>query len=298
MGKPVDPVQAFNQLLTNGLPQCGLDLLPRGPENDRQHRNLSDGAETGQKLQRPLRFGRQARQLPDHEVHHIVGVALGANALELPRPARDIMIKRQQVLLGERMKKLNDKERVASRLLVHQLCQPSSPPRRAAKRIRDQLPDVFMGQRRERDLRDLSAFALDGFELAHQRMRSINLVLPVGADQQQVPDVRLGQKIVEEIECCCVEPLQIVEEQCQRMVRPREHADEPPDHQLETPLRVLWREFGDRRLFTDDKVEFGDEVDHEPCVRAQRLQQRFAPARHLALALAEQRAHQALKRLH
>jgi len=23
---------------------------------------------------------------------------------------------------------------------------------------------------------------------------------------------------------------------------------------LETPLRVLWREFGDRRLFSDDKV--------------------------------------------
>ena len=57
-------------------------------------------------------------------------------------------------------------------------------------------------------------------------------------------------------------------------------------------------EFGDRRLVADDQAQFGDEVDHEPSVRPQRLQQRFAPARQFGLALAEKRPHQALKRLH
>jgi len=74
-------------------------------ENDRKHRDLGDVAETGQKLQRLLRFGRQARELADHEIHHIVGVALGANALEVPRPAGRGVIEREQMLFGERVKK-------------------------------------------------------------------------------------------------------------------------------------------------------------------------------------------------
>ena len=42
-------------------------------------------------------------QLPDHEVHYIVGVALGAKALELPAPAHRIMIEAEQPLFGERL---------------------------------------------------------------------------------------------------------------------------------------------------------------------------------------------------
>ena len=82
------------------------------------------------------------------------------------------------------------------------------------------------------------------------------------------------------------------------MFRPREDADESPEHQLETPLRVLRGQFGDRRLFSDDQVQFRDEVDHEPSVRPQRLQKRFAPTRQLGFASAEKRPHQALKGLH
>src|SRR5580692_12073367 len=98
-----------------------------------------------------------------------------------------------------------------------------------------------MGKRRERDLLYPCAFVLDCFELVHQWMRGIDLVVPVGADQQQVLHVRLGQQILEQIECGRVEPLQIVEEERQWMFGPREHTDEPPEHQLETSLRVLWR---------------------------------------------------------
>ena len=51
-------------------------------------RDLGDVAEAGQLLQCLLRLGRQAVQLPDHEVHDIVGVTLGVNAIEIPGPAR------------------------------------------------------------------------------------------------------------------------------------------------------------------------------------------------------------------
>ena len=62
-------------------------------------------------------------------------------------------------------------------------------------------------------------------------------------------------------------------------------------------MRVLRRKIRDRRLFSDDELQFGDEVDHEPSVRAQRLAQGVAPARQLGLALAQKRADKALKGL-
>src|SRR5919204_5338338 len=57
----------------------------------------------------------------------------------------------------------------------------------------------------------------------------------------------------------------------------------------ETPLRVLWRKLRDRWLVSDDELQLGDDVDHEPCILAERLQQGVAPAAQLGVALAEQR---------
>ena len=92
-------------------------------------------------------------------------------------------------------------------------------------------------------------------------MGGIDLVVPVGADQQQVLHVRLGQQILEQVERRRIEPLQIVEEQRERVLLAREHAEEAPEHQLEAVLRVLRRQLRDRRLFSDDELQLGNEVD-------------------------------------
>ena len=60
-------------------------------------------------------------------------------------------------------------------------------------------------------------------------MRGIDLVVAIGADQQEVLQIRPGQQILQEIERRRVEPLQVVEEERQRMFRPGEDADEPPE---------------------------------------------------------------------
>ena len=122
---------------------------------------------------------------------------------------------------------------------MHQLRERGGALRLAAKRIRNELCDVFTGERRKRDLLHVRSRVPDRFELAHQRMGRSDFVVPVSADQHQVLHVRLGQQILEQIERRRVEPLQVVEEQRQRMFRPREHADEPPEHQLETPFARL-----------------------------------------------------------
>ena len=112
-------------------------------------------------------------------------------------------------------------------------------------------------------------------------MGGIDFVVPVGADQQQMLHVRPCQQILEQIERCRVEPLQIVEEQGERMFWPREHADKSAEHQLEAALRVLWRKLGNRWLFAYDVLQFRDEIHHEQSVRVQRLKQRIAPSAQL-----------------
>ena len=72
------------------------------------------------------------------------------------------------------------------------------------------------------------AGSADRIEFAQQRVRSVDLVIPVGANQQQVPDVRLRENIFEQIERGGIEPLQIVEEQDQRVLGARKDDDEPP----------------------------------------------------------------------
>ena len=46
-----------------------------------------------------------------------------------------------------------------------------------------------------------------------------------------------GQQIFEQVECRGIQPLQVVEEERERMFRSCEYADEPPKDQLKTSLR-------------------------------------------------------------
>ena len=63
----------------------------------------------------------------------------------------------------------------------------------------------------------------------------------------------MDQQVFEQIERRGIEPLQIVEEQGQRMLGPSEHPQKPSEHELETSLRVLWRQFRDTALVADDE---------------------------------------------
>src|SRR5260370_16168521 len=74
----------------------------------------------------------------------------------------------------------------------------------------------------------------DRFELADQRMSGIDLVIPVSPDQHQMLHVRLGQQILQQVQGCRVEPLQIVEEQR----RSEEHTSELQSH-LNLVCRLL-----------------------------------------------------------
>src|SRR5262245_10828135 len=152
-----------------------------------------------------------------------------------------------------------------------------------------------MGEGRKYDVPHHRSSLADRFELAYQRMGGIDFVVPVGADQEQVLHIRPGQQIIEQIERCRIEPLQVIKEQRERMFRPREYADESAEYELEATLRVLWRKLGDWWLFSDDELQFRDQIHDEQSVRIQCLTKRFTPSAQFGFALTQKRADKALK---
>src|SRR5258707_14839009 len=101
----------------------------------------------------------------------------------------------------------------------------------------------------------------------------------------------------DKVERCGIQPLQIIEEQRERMLLAREHPEEAPEHHLEPVLRVLRRQVRDRWLFSDHELQLGNEVDDELTIRAERLAEGVPPAAKLGLALAQERADKALEGL-
>ena len=66
---------------------------------------------------------------------------------------------------------------------------------------------------------------------------------------------------------------------------------------MKTTLRLEGRQLGDRRLLSDNQLQFGDKVDHQLPVRAQGVFERRAPDRQVGVAGREQAADETLKRL-
>src|ERR1700737_1138954 len=128
-------------------------------------------------------------------------------------------------------------------------------------------------------------------------MGGTDLVVPVGTNEQQVLQIRASQEILEQVERCCVQPLQIVEKQRQRMLVLFQHTDESSKDQLKASLRFLWRQLGHRRLFTNDVLQFRDELHNQLSVRVKRLPKRITPFAQVGFVLAQEWTNEALESL-
>src|SRR5262249_13044447 len=147
--------------------------------------------------------------------------------------------------------------------LVNELSQRRSTLTFATNAIGDKLLQRGAVESRNPDMPHHRPGPADGLELANQGMGRIDLIVPVGANDQQMTHVRLGQQIFQQIERRGVQPLQIVEEQRERMLRPRKYTDESTEHELKASLRILRRNLGDSWLLSDDELQFGDQIHHE-----------------------------------
>ena len=105
--------------------------------------------------------------------------------------------------------------------------------------------EIVESERRQHDLLDPRSGFADRAQRPQKRVRGTDLVVPVGADQQQVPLFRVRDQMLEEVERCCIQSLQIVKKQRERMLLARENPEETTEDHLEAVLRVLWRKIRD-----------------------------------------------------
>src|SRR5216684_3351624 len=133
--------------------------------------------------------------------------------------------------------------------------------------VGDELADIVESKRRQHDLLDSRSGIADRIESPQKRMGRTDLVVPVGSNQKQMPHFRARNQMLEEVERCCIQPLQIIEEQRERVLWAGEHPEEPPKHHLESVLCVLRRQVRDWWLFPDYELQLGNEVDDELTIR-------------------------------
>src|SRR5215831_18573512 len=128
-------------------------------------------------------------------------------------------------------------------------------------------------------------------------MRGSDLVVPIGADQQEMSHARLSGEMFQQVESCSVQPLKVVEEQHERSLRSSKHADKLTERPVEAIPRILRREVGNGWLTPNDDLELRDQVDDELSVRAQGLLKLVPPAADLRIALAKDLTQETLESL-
>src|SRR5882724_3065356 len=140
--------------------------------------------------------------------------------------------------------------------------------RLAKKGIGDEPADIVEPEGRQHDLMHARIGFADRLECPQERVRGADLVVPVGPDDHEVSHLRMRDQVLEEVEHRCIQPLQIVKKQRERVLLPREYTEEAPENRLETVLRVLRRQVRDWRLFSDHELQLGNEVHDELTVLA------------------------------
>src|SRR5579871_4892883 len=147
-------------------------------------------------------------QLVCHEVHNVVGIALGANGIRIPPPSGAFMVEKNQPLFNQGLEKLNGKKWIARSLAVNELPQRLRELQSAMKAVCNQVRQGIGVQRRQADLPHGSLGFTDCRQLTHQRMSGVDLIVPISANHEQV-----RQMLLKEVEGRRIQPLQIVEKQ-------------------------------------------------------------------------------------
>ena len=287
----VDVLLPQDQPLLDRLAQVVVHLLDAPVGDQGQRDGIGPPAGAGRQLDHPARARAQALQLGHQQVDHVVGQRLAPDLLDVPPPGGGLLVEGQQPFLVQGGQELLDEERVAPGLLVSQPGQRSSPLDRAVNRVGHQLGELRFGQRLDRDLRDRHARLADPSEGDVQRMRRRGLVVPVGPHHEEVAGVRPGEQMLDQRQGAGVGPLQVVQEQHDRVVGARQRADQAGHAADQALLRLRLRQGWNRLLLADQQLQRGHQIHHHLAVGTQGLLQAAAPPGHLRFAAGEQLQH-------
>src|SRR5882724_9124902 len=113
-----------------------------------------------------------------------------------------------------------------------------------------------------------------------------------------MPDLRLGQHVLQQVRSRRVEPLQIIQEQHEWLSRLYEHAQETPEHPSEAVRDVLGWDLRGEWLRADDQLELRNQADNELGIFAQRRLHALAPPEHFPIRAAQELSDEAAAGMH
>src|SRR5512132_2873413 len=93
-------------------------------------------------------------------------------------------------------------------------------------RIGNETLQVRQRERLQNNLFNQRIALADLAQRAHQRVQQTDLVVAVGAEQEQVARIRVGDQKGDQLEAGRVDPLQVVQKQHQRMLLVRKDGNE------------------------------------------------------------------------
>src|SRR5580704_10195481 len=136
---------------------------------------------------------------------------------------------------------------------------------------------------------------MQALESPFERVSEANLVIPICADEDDLANLRLGNEVFQQLEGGGIQPLQIVEEKRQRVLRAGEYPKKAAEKRLEARLSFLRRKVGDRLLGSNDSFDFWNQVYDELAIRPQCFAQSVAPMSDLAFVPTQNLADQSLE---
>src|SRR4051812_37509829 len=128
-------------------------------------------------------------------------------------------------------------------------------------------------------------------------MFRVEFGLTISTDKQNISERPVVRQAFEKIKGRWIDPLQVVQEQDERMLGLGEHADKAAKGLLESDLTILWRHFRRKRLLADDQRKLRNEIDDEFRVQAERIHQCAPPLPKLDVTPVQQLLDDLTKRL-
>src|SRR5262249_39029513 len=118
MYKPIGVLRAADQLQMLSVPQMNMEFLCRCPMYQGQSRCAREVPKAREFPHCFLCGSWESIDLADHQINDIIGIALDVYAIQVPEPPRRSMVEPCESLFHDRADELNDKKRIAGRLLV------------------------------------------------------------------------------------------------------------------------------------------------------------------------------------
>ncbi len=162
----------------------GVDRLLRFPQHQRQRGDLDDIAKARELCEGFLRRRGEPLELPSDELHHVVGVVLGADAIHVPLPRARGRVEREQPLFGQLREELDREKRIPAGLLVYQPRQGARALRLAMEGVGDESADIVEPEGRQHDPMHTRIGFADRLERPQKWVRGADLVIPVSANDQ------------------------------------------------------------------------------------------------------------------